>query len=628
MVILSCEALTKSFGERILFENAGFHVNDDDKIGLVGANGTGKSTLFKTLSGELTSDSGQVHFSKSNQIGYMEQHVSHNEDHTVYEEVEDVFRPLMEMEKSIEALHLAIEQGQQELVSEQVALIEKFEHAGGLTYKSRARSSLLKLGFSEEEMNRPLHSFSGGERSKISLCRLLLSNASLLLLDEPTNHLDINAILWLEEFLQSYGGAYIIISHDRYFLDRVTARTFEMEHQKLTVYSGNYTSYMAQKEERKRVTENQYKNDMREIKRIEGIIEQQRRWNREKNIKTAESKQKVVDKLKDGLVLPEQELDTLHFRFNVPPCPSNDILIGENLSKSFDGRRLFHVEKLHITKGERVFLLGSNGSGKTTLFKILCSQLTPDSGTVTFGPSVLSGYYDQKLAGLHLHKTALQEVWDSFPNMTQTQLRTALAIFLFKSDDVFKPISALSGGERARIALLILMLSKANILLLDEPTNHLDIASREALELALNSYDGTLFIISHDRYFINKMADRILYLDEDSLQEYAGNYDFFTAHYKESTPEKASDTPKQPLKMNEYNLKKEAKKAQAQKNTQIRKTEADIEAAEAQIKDLEEKLSQPEAASDYTLLTDITKQLEDAHKLLEMLYEEWETLSV
>ena len=626
MVILSCESLGKSFGTDLLFDKVSFHINNNDKIGLVGANGTGKSTLFKLLSSELVPDSGQVHFSKDSRLGYMSQHVGLDETHSIYAEVLSVFDYFKDMEHELSDLHDLVEQGHHEYIDKQLMLTEKYENLGGLTYKSRTKSALLRLGFKEDDMEKPLCMLSGGERSKISLARLLLSDAKLLLLDEPTNHLDIDSILWLEEFLQGYGGAYIIISHDRYFLDRVTKRTFELEYNKLTVYNSNYSGHLDKKEENKRVLEHQYKSDIKEIKRIEAIIEQQRRWNREKNIKTAESKQKQVDKLVNELVVPDSDLDTLNFKFNVPFCPTNDILLAHNLSKSFENRKLFDVEKIHITKGERVFLLGANGCGKTTLFKILIKELRPDSGTITFGTSVLHGYYDQRLSGLNLNKTALDQLWDNFPHMTQTQIRTALAIFLFKGDSVFKPINALSGGERARIALLTLMLSKANFLLLDEPTNHLDIPSREALEEALKSYDGTLFIISHDRYFINKMADRVLYLSESGISEYLGNYDFYTEHSKSSVNQSnfSEGIKKTAVKTNDYKLKKEAESTLRKKAGLQKRLEENIEAKEKEIAALNEQLLLPDISCDYNKITEITKQLDDENKQLEKLYEEWE----
>ena len=623
MVILSCENLSKKYGERSLFENVGFHVDNDDKIGLTGANGCGKTTLFKLLTRELSPDSGQVHFSKENSIAYMRQHVCEDESHTVIEEVLSVFEHLHKMEKELSELHDKIENGNHSLIERQTFLTEEYEKLGGYTYKSRSKSALMRLGFSEQELSRALSGLSGGERSKVSLARLLLCNAPLLLLDEPTNHLDIDAVNWLEEYLRDYNGAYIVISHDRYFLDKVTKKTYAMSNSGLKMYMGNYSAHLNKKSEDDRILLHRYKNDMKEIGRIEGIIEQQRRWNREKNIKTAESKEKQLDKLKKTVVTPEAEADTLNFRFNIPECPANDILIARNISKSFDSDPLFNVENIHITKGERVFLLGSNGCGKTTLFKILTKQLECDSGSVTLGSSVLSGYYDQKLAGLNPGKNALNQIWDSFPNLSQGFIRTALAVFLFKGDDVFKPISSLSGGERARIALLSLMLSKANFLLLDEPTNHLDIPSREALEGALMTYGGTLFIISHDRYFINKMADRVLYLDSSGMSEYGGNYDYFLNHFQKSGVKTNAPVPK----VNSYKQKKEQESAERKKAGEIKRLEAEIEKKEKESHELSEIAQSEECVSDYSKLMDITKQLEETHKLLEEMYLKWEELA-
>ncbi len=530
MVYLSATNVSKAFGEETLFENVSFHVEEHDKIGLVGANGAGKTTLFKMIIGQMEPDTGGVYVNRD-AIGYMEQYACLDDGRTVLEEALSGFWKFRRMEEELHSLTAALDKAGDDagLIERQQFLTEQYAAQGGLTYQSRVRAALLGLGFAPEDLERPLSSLSGGQRSKVSLARLLTCDAKLLLLDEPTNHLDIRSVGWLEDFLKAYDGAYLVISHDRYFLDQVTKKTFELEHGHLRMYGGGYSEYLLRKQEDREVLQHQYDSQMREIKRIEGIIAQQRQWNREKNIKTAESKQKMVDRLRGQLVKPEAELSAIRFAFNVLPGGGNDVLLAEELSKRFGEKKLFEHAKLHIRNGERVFLLGENGCGKTTLLRIITGQLPSDSGFLRLGVGIKAGYYDQNLEGLNYDKDVIHEVWDKYPQMTQTQVRNALAVFLFTGDDVFKPMRALSGGERARVALLKLMLSKANFLLLDEPTNHLDIASREALESALLGYEGTLLMVSHDRYFINKLADRVLVMKENGIEECIGNYDDYLA---------------------------------------------------------------------------------------------------
>lgn len=630
MAILSVQNLSLSFSERVLFENVSFDVEAKDKIGFIGANGAGKTTIFKIISGLLEPGAGSVFKAKDIRVGWMEQHASADKSKTVYNELLTVFSHFETMEQELETLARQIdlnEDGRDALIAKQLALQEQYENDGGLTYKSRTRSALMGLGFSDAEMQLPCGALSGGQLSKLSLAKLLLSSANLLLLDEPTNHLDIPSVEWLEGFIRDFRGAVIVISHDRYFLDAVTNRTIELEHQKIASYSGSYTQFIQKKEKINEDLKRRYDNDIKEIKRIEGIIEQQKRWGRERNFITAQSKQKQVDRLKEALVKPDGEVETIHFSFTPKRESGNDVLICEDLSKAYGEKTLFEHVNLHITKGERVFLLGANGCGKTTLFKILTGRIG-GGGEVRFGANVDIGYFDQVQSDLHLDKTALDEVWDTFPHMTQTQVRTALGSFLFKGDDVFKPVKALSGGERARVALLKLMLAGSNFLLLDEPTNHLDTASREALEDTLKSYGGTMFIISHDRYFINKLADKVVTLSTDGAKEYLGNYDNYLEKTKGLPSPAACAVKEEKPKQNDYFLRKEQQANKRKLQTRLNNCESLIAELEVQAKEIEEELNNPKTATDFEKLTQLTAQLESLHREQEEQMEFWEEISL
>lgn len=635
MAVLSVRNLEMTFVERTLFRNVSFEVEQKDKIGFIGANGVGKTTIFKILSGQLEPTDGCVIFSKDTIPGYLEQHSCNTPDRNIYDELLSVFDHLIKQERELEELPVLIELEENEaerdvLIEKHLQLQEDFERNGGLTYRSRTRSALLGLGFTENEFTMETGKLSGGQRSKLCLAKLLLCGANFLLLDEPTNHLDIQSVEWLETFIKDFNGAVIIISHDRYFLDSVTNKTVELEHNKTTCYKGAYSEFIEKKEKILEDMRNKYENDLKEIKRIEGIVEQQKRWGQAHNFITAASKQKQADRLREELVEPDDgELQSIRFRFEPKRISGNDVLKTENLSKAFGDKELFSGVNMHIKRKERVFILGANGCGKTTLFKILMNKLNADTGRIEFGVNVDVGYFDQVQENLNLNKTALDEVWDMFPFMTHTQVRTALGSFLFKGDDVFKDLSTFSGGERARVALLKLMLAGGNFLLLDEPTNHLDTGSREALENTLNDYEGTLLIISHDRYFINKLADRILYLDKDGISEYLGNYDFFAEKHREKPSEVTtkSEIEAKP-KVNEYKQRKEQQSNLRKLKTRIKKCEEEMAELDELEETLQQELSSETVANDFEQLVQLTTSLEQCQQRKDKIYEEWEDLQI
>ena len=638
MASLSLHNLRMDFIERNLFSNVCFDVEKGDKFGFIGANGVGKTTLFRIINGEMSPTDGNVFMSKDTVLGYMEQHACNHPDRNVFDELLSVFSYLEDYERELKTLEIKIEQMNNRSVSDadelnalierQTALLEEYQNNGGLTYKSRTRSSLLGLGFKESDFTMPTGKLSGGQRSKLSLAKLLLSKANMLLLDEPTNHLDIDSVNWLEGFIREFKGSMIIISHDRYFLDNVTNKTIELEHGKIRCYKGNYSEFIKKKESDDEALRNKYENDLKEIKRIEGIVEQQKRWGRERNFITAESKQKEADRIKAQLVTPESELETIRMNFNIKRETGNDVLICENLAKAFGEKHLFDNVNIHIRKGERVFIIGSNGCGKTTLFNILTCKTASDTGEVRYGSNVDLGYFDQMQNNLNLDKTAIDEIWDTFPNMTQTQVRSALGSFLFKGDEVFKPLNKMSGGERARVSLLKLMLDGSNFLLLDEPTNHLDSASREQLEDTLKNYEGTMLVISHDRYFINKLADRVLVMEKHGLKEYLGNYDNYAEKVKNQVSEISEVKQEKESKgKNDYQLQKQKQAEERKRKTQLAKTEKLIEQLEVEIEETNTLLQSEEVISNYEKLMELTEKLEDLNIQLENAYDLWGELS-
>ncbi len=629
MILINTSNLKKEFGTRVLFDKVSFSIENNDKIGFVGANGTGKTTLFKLLTEEILPDGGEVFKSREANVGYMQQHAQMNTEKTLWAELMTIYKPLTDIENRLKSIESQITNGVgdlEKLTEEQHLLNESYESKGGFVYKNVAKASLLGLGFKEEEFNMEFSSLSGGQQTRVILCKLLLGESNLLLLDEPTNHLDIESTEWLEGFLRDYKGAFVVISHDRYFLDRVTNKTFELENNKLTVYNGNYSTYIKLKEEREKTLIRNYENTTKEIKRIEGIIEQQKRWNREKNIVTAESKQKQIERLEKDLEKPEIYEENIKFKFKAKNTGGNEVLRCSNLKMAFDGKLLFENTDIEADRNDRVFLLGANGCGKTTLFKIITEEIKQLSGTVKIGANIQTGYFDQKQQNLSLEKDAIGEVWDEYPAMTQTEVRNAMASFLFKNDDVFTPVSALSGGERARIALIKLMLSGANFLILDEPTNHLDIKSREALEEALLGYDGTMLVVSHDRYFINKLATKIYYMENSGVKKYDGDYTYFSETRKVAEGEVAQK-PKETEAKLDYKAQKQFEAEVRKLKNSITKTEAEIEETEQLIANTEEQLMLPENATDFEKSMELTKTLEENKLKLENLYADWEDFS-
>ena len=628
MILLNGSNLKKMFLDETLFENVSFRIDEGDKIGFVGINGAGKSTLFKIINGTMDQESGELFRNKNTKIGYLDQYTCIESDKTIMGEMLTAFEEVIGIENELDDIRYCIEAKDGELeklVARQTALTERFEELDGYQYKSRIRSALIGLGFTEDEFNKRVDTLSGGQKTRVSLGRILLSDANLMLLDEPTNHLDIESVEWLEGFLQTCKSAFIVISHDRYFLDRVTNRTFELENGRLRTYQGGYSDYVKQREIEKKTEERAYANTVKEIERLEGIVEQQRRWNREKNIKTAESKQKVIDKLEKALVKPAEEQEDIRFSFRALPGGGQDVLITEGLGMSFGDHRIFRNCNMHLVKGEKVFLLGSNGCGKTTFIKDVLGMYEPSEGSVRIGANIEIGYYDQIQENLDMDKTIFDELHDTYPNMTQTEIRNALAVFLFKGEDVFKEIRKLSGGERARVELAKLMLKSVNFLIMDEPTNHLDIESREALESALAEYDGTMLMVSHDRYFINKLADRIMYMTPDGFEVYNGNYDYYSEKRVIKQIESVS-VQEESVGSIDY---KEQKRLAAEKRkvlNRFAKAEEKIEQLESELEEISSEMSKPELASDFERLGELSAEAERLNAELEETYAEWEAL--
>lgn len=634
MVILSCKNIHKSYGIDTILDNITFNINEGEKVGLIGPNGAGKSTLFKILTGKLEHDSGDLFIDKVKTLGYLAQHLSLNPSNTIYEEMLTVFENLIKLEKKLSKLENLMnepydkssEEYRNKIIDDYTTYSELYTNTGGYTYKAEISRVLKGLGFFENDFDKKIDLLSGGQKTRIALCKLLLTRPNILLLDEPTNHLDLEAIEWLEDYLKNYKGTVILISHDRYFLDSVTSITMELINGHINFYNGNYTKFIDLKEKNYESQLKAYNIQQAEIKRQEEVIERYKSFNREKSIKAAESRQKMLDKI-ERIQSPDKPPKMKDMIFETQIKSGNDVLHIENLEKSFNEKKLFSNVSFDIKKGEKTALIGENGRGKTTLFRIIMSEVKSDNGICSLGKNVVIGYYDQEQSNLSLNKTVIDEVWDDFPKLTTTEIRNALASFLFTGDDVFKTISSLSGGEKCRINLLKLMLSKSNFLLLDEPTNHLDIMSREALEKALLNYDGTVFVISHDRYFLNKVVSKIYELKENEIKLYIGNYNYYIEKKKnplrfEQIKEVSGKTKTQ-IK-SERKKKKELEKSKKNEQLKMKNIEEKISDLEKEISELQNKLCLEEVYSNPEESEKINKQLLINQDNLEKLYEEWE----
>lgn len=636
MIVLSCNNLNKSFGIDSILENVNFTVNEYDKIGIIGVNGTGKTTLFKIISGIYGYDSGDIYTSKDCEIGYLEQNTNFHSENTILEEVLEVFKDVIEMEKYLRDLEHKISEESsntnsttlEKLMNEYSNKLEAFSDMNGYGYKSEAKGVLKGLGFNDEDMDKPISILSGGEKTRVLLGKLLLKKPTLLLLDEPTNHLDSEAIEWLEVFLKQYKGTVILISHDRYFLDQVVNRIFEIHNKKLKTYNGNYSDFIKASAIEKELELKKFEDQQKDIKKQEESIERLKAFGREKHLKRARSKEKALAKV-DVLDKPEAYRKKAKIEFNPSVTSGNDVLQLRDISMGYGERILFKDLNLDIYRGEKVALIGANGIGKSTLFKIIMNEITPLSGDIKFGTNVNVSYFHQEQKTLNLDNTIIDEIWEDNKQLTQTSLRTMLGAFLFEGEEVFKKISTLSGGERARVAILKLILSNANLLLLDEPTNHLDIDSKEVLEEALSSYTGTIFTISHDRYFLNTVVDKVLVLDENGITEYLGNYDYYIEKKKQvqemNTVEVIEEKTKTQLKEEK---RKEREQREAEKKNRVKRQniEKEIEETEAKIEEMDVLLCQEEVYSNPEKSKDVSLQKASLEEKLSALYEEWESL--
>ncbi|MGN0761834.1 MAG: ABC-F family ATP-binding cassette domain-containing protein [Aristaeellaceae bacterium] len=631
MILLSLQGVKKSFGTNEVLRDASLVLQDGQRMGLVGVNGCGKSTLMKIIAGLESADGGAITMQKGLKLGYLAQQGEVGEGRTVLEELESVFEPVVEMERQLRALEQQMaDVGHDEtllhrLGSQYDQLTRDFERANGYGWRSTVQGVLAGLGFRKEQQGQLASLLSGGERTRLCLGRMLLTEPDLLLLDEPTNHLDLKSIAWLEDYLRTYRGAVLLISHDRYFMDHVCDRMCELLLGATECYDGNYTSYMAQRAERFEIRMKAYELQQKEIARQEAIIARYRQFNREKSIKLAESREKRLEKI-ERLEKPQDE-SAIRFRFDIRRRTGEDVLMVDELSKGYDGRTLFEHVKLHLRAGDRVALIGDNGVGKSTLFKCLIGEEKPDAGTVRMGSGVDIGYYDQHQAHLHPEKTVLDEVWDDFRRLDQTEVRGALGLFLFTGDEVLMPISTLSGGEKGRVALTKLMLRKDNVLLLDEPTNHLDMDSREVLENALADFPGTILAISHDRYFINRFATRVWVLEEGGIKEYLGNYDdYFEKISREQEPDGET------AGMTRTALEKEKRKSRdeehrlKERKLALKQAEEAVTRAEEEAAALEAALADPDTYQDADKAAQLAKAYQQKKDEIDRLYQAWETL--
>lgn len=642
-MILSCQNISKAFVENQVLKNVSFHIEDHEKAAIVGINGAGKTTLLRIIVGEMTPDDGQVVLARDKTLGYLAQNSTVDTSHTIYEELLSVKADLLRLEEKIRECENNMKHAEgdalEDLMKQYTSLTHAFETGGGYLYRSELVGVLKGLGFTEDEFSKPVATLSGGQKTRVALGRLLLQNPDLIILDEPTNHLDMNSIAWLETYLLNYKGAVLIVSHDRYFLDRIAGKVIEIDQSKATTFMGNYSDYAVKKEQLRVAAWNAYMNQQREIKHQEEVIEKLKSFNREKSIKRAESREKMLDKI-EVIEKPSEVRTDMKLTLMPRILSGNDVLTVEHLSKSFDSHKLFTNVNFEIKRGEHVAIIGDNGSGKTTLLKILNGLVPADQGTFRLGSNVEIGYYDQEHHVLHSEKTLFEEISDDYPYLNNTQIRNVLAAFLFTGEDVFKRISDLSGGERGRVSLAKLVLSNANFLILDEPTNHLDIMSKEILEDALNGYEGTILYVSHDRYFINRTAHRILDLTEGQFVNYVGNYDYYLEKHDTvmaatltSAPQSADADNADAAKTVESEVKLDWK-AQKEEQARLRKKENDLKKCEEQIARLEARVSEidtemsdPAIGTQVAKLQELSKEQAACQEQLEKLYEQWEELA-
>lgn len=645
-MILSCNNISKAFGTDSILEHVSFHIEEREKAAIVGINGAGKTTLFKIIVGQMAADEGEVVCSRGKTLGYLAQHQDISSDNTIYDELMEVKKPILMMEQQIRELEIKMKHTEgdalEELFQTYSRLNHEFELMNGYAWQSEITGVLKGLGFVEEEFRKPVKELSGGQKTRVSLGKLLLSKPDIILLDEPTNHLDMESIAWLEGYLINYAGTVVIVAHDRYFLDRVVTKIIELDNGKATTFQGNYSAYGEKKAMLRAGIMKAYLNQQQEIKHQEEVITKLRSFNREKSIKRAESREKLLAKI-DVLDKPMELNDAMNITLEPSIVSGNDVLTVRGLTKKFDGPVLFSNVDFDIKRGERIAIIGNNGTGKTTILKIINGLVKQDAGEITLGAKVQVGYYDQEHQVLHMDKTLFQEIQDTYPNMNNTQIRNVLAAFLFTGDDVFKLIRDLSGGERGRVSLAKLMLSEANFLILDEPTNHLDITSKEILENALVNYTGTVLYVSHDRYFINKTATRILDLKKGTLINYIGNYDYYlekkdTMEQLYAPAEDLSPSPNQnaasvsesspgPSSSLDWKQQKEMQAKLRKKQNALKKTEDEIHALETREQEIDGLLCLEEVFSDVPKLMELNKEKEEIASKLEKLYETWEELA-
>jgi len=638
-MILSCQGISKSFGEKVILEDASFHIEEREKAALIGNNGAGKTTLLRIIMEEIHADAGQVVLAKDKRIGYLAQYQDVQGHLSVYEELLSTKQYIIDMEERLRAMEVQMKNASGEeldrLMNSYTRLTHEFELENGYAYKSELMGVLNGLGFTEEDFTKQVATLSGGQKTRVALGKLLISKPDILLLDEPTNHLDMESIAWLETYLLNYPGAVFIVSHDRYFLDKVVTKVIEIDAGQVRMYAGNYSAYAEKKAQLRDAQYKAYLNQQRELKHQEAVIVKLKSFNREKSIKRAESREKMLNKVQ-RIDKPVEVQSQMRLSLEPRVVSGNDVLTVEDLAKSFPQQKLFSNISFQIKRGERVALIGNNGTGKTTMLKILNGLLDADAGSFSLGAKVQIGYYDQEHHVLHAEKTIFEEISDTYPTLTETQIRNMLAAFLFTGDDVFKVISSLSGGERGRVSLAKLMLSEANFLILDEPTNHLDIASKEILEEALNSYTGTVLYVSHDRYFINQTATRILDLTNQSVVNYIGDYDYYLEKKEEltekyaPTAQEATEEAKEETSSEGKLTWQQQKEEQARKRKQeneLKKVEKRIEELETRDKEIDDTLVLPDVCTNVGRCAELSREKDKIQAELEELYEKWEELA-